>query len=170
MSIFGALKKNKKKEEEKKIQETKKETSTKKDVLDRVALKNKKTEQKAETKSKKDILASEEKLKRSPKAKKNKATVQNSDAWKVLASPHVTEKASRLAEENQYIFRVFPRAKKIEIKKAVEDIYGVKTEAVRIINVLPRKRRVGKTTGMTKGYKKAIVKIAKGQEIEILPR
>ena len=91
-------------------------------------------------------------------------------APKVLKEPHVTEKATELTKENQYIFKVWPRSNKIEIKKAVEQLYRVDVEGVRIVNVPARKRRLGRIQGWRKGYKKAIVKIAKNQKIEVLPR
>lgn len=91
-------------------------------------------------------------------------------AYRVLGAPHVTEKATALIEENKYVFKVLPRTNKIEIKKAVENLYGVDVIKVRIINVPRRRRRLGKQKGWRKGYKKAIVKIKKGQKIEILPR
>jgi len=91
-------------------------------------------------------------------------------AYRVLETPHVTEKATALTEEDKYVFKVLPRTNKIEIKKAVEDLYGVDVINVRIINVPKRRRRLGKQKGWRKGYKKAIVKIKKGQKIEILPR
>ncbi len=92
-------------------------------------------------------------------------------AYKVLASPHVTEKATNLSEVNQYVFKVLPGSNKIEIKKAIESLYGAEVEKVRIINVHKKKRRIGRTReGWKKGYKKAIVEIKKGQKIEIMPR
>ncbi|MDP2909463.1 MAG: 50S ribosomal protein L23 [bacterium] len=92
-------------------------------------------------------------------------------AWKFLVSPHVTEKAAGLEEKNKYVFRVSDRANKTEIKKAVRQVYGVNVEDVKIINVHPKKRRVGKRgEGWRKGYKKAIIRIEEGQKIEILPR
>lgn len=91
-------------------------------------------------------------------------------ACRILYTPHVTEKATALTEENKYVFKVSPKANKIEIKKAVEDLYGVNVINVRIINIPRRQRRLGKQKGWRKGYKKAIVKIKKGQKIEILPR
>jgi large subunit ribosomal protein L23 len=91
-------------------------------------------------------------------------------AFLTLKAPQITEKATDLLKDNQYIFKVFPGANKIEIKKAVEESYGVKVEAVRIINVPKRKRRLGKIQGWQQGYKKAIVKIKNGQKIEVLPR
>lgn len=122
--------------------------------------------------SKKDIVKEEKKIiaEKSVKVAKPRKVIKSEVAWKVLKRPHITEKATKLTQENQYIFRVFKHSKKIEIKQAVEDVYGVTVEKVRIINVPPKKRRLGKTQGWRKGYKKAIVKIKKGQEIEILPR
>jgi len=102
-----------------------------------------------------------------PRDKQEKLT----SAYKVLASPHVTEKATKLSESNQYVFKVLPKSNKIEIKKAIESLYGVEVEKVRVINIHKKKRRVGKTReGWKKGYKKAIVEIKKGQKIEIMPR
>lgn len=92
-------------------------------------------------------------------------------AWKVLASPHVTEKATDLEKDNKYVFEVFKKANKIEVKKAVEGLYDVNVEKVAIINIPKKKRRAGRQReGWRKGYKKAIVQIRKGQKIEIMPR
>ncbi len=87
-----------------------------------------------------------------------------------LVSPHVTEKATDSGEKNKYVFKVLPKANKKEIKKDVEDSYNVDVESVNIINVPRKKRRLGRQEGWKKGYKKAIVKVKKGQKIEILPR
>ena len=92
------------------------------------------------------------------------------ETWKILAKPHVTEKATDLIAKNQYVFEVFPRAGKTEIKKAVESLYGVKVLGVGIVNIPRRKGRVGKTMGFKGGYKKAIVRIQAGQKIEVLQR
>jgi len=91
-------------------------------------------------------------------------------ACRILKYPHVTEKATDLTGFNQYIFNVYESANKSEIKKAVQDVYGARVVAVKIINIHPKKRKLGKIEGWRKGYKKAIVKLAKGQTIEILPR
>ena len=88
----------------------------------------------------------------------------------ILCSPHVTEKTTAAEKENKYVFKVLPRANKSEIKKAIEGLYGVDVIDVKIINIPKRKRKLGKQKGWRKGYKKAIVKIKKGQKIEILPR
>jgi len=88
----------------------------------------------------------------------------------ILKSPHITEKTTNLATKNQYIFKVWEKANKSEIKKAIRDSFKVDVVDVKIINV-PRKRRIfGKISGWKKGYKKAIVRIKEGQKIEIFPR
>jgi len=91
-------------------------------------------------------------------------------AFKILKEPHITEKATDLAGKNQYVFKVFPKANKTEIKKAVKDLYGVDVLSVNIIKIPPKQRKFGKTRGVKKGFKKAIVKIKKGQVIEVMPR
>lgn len=91
-------------------------------------------------------------------------------AYRILRKPHVTEKASDLTLKNQYIFEVFPGSNKNQIKKAVEDVYGVNVAGVHIINIHPKRRRLGRTEGWSSGYKKAIVKVREGQKIEVLPR
>jgi large subunit ribosomal protein L23 len=87
----------------------------------------------------------------------------------ILISPLVSEKTTKMAESNQYVFRVHPKANKKEIKKAIEDWYGVDVLEVKIIKIPPKKRRLGRISGWRKGYKKAIVKIKKGQRIELAP-
>jgi len=98
-----------------------------------------------------------------PKQKKSSGVV-----YGIVREPHISEKATNLGEINQYVFKVFPRANKNEIKKAIEAIYGVDVLAVNIITIPAKKRRLGKIIGFKKGHKKAIVKIKEGQKIEIL--
>jgi len=93
-----------------------------------------------------------------------------SQAWKVLKAPHITEKAADFTKQNKYVFQVDPKTNKIEIKKAVEDLYRINVLGVRIVNIPMKKRRLGRIAGWKKGYKKAIVTIKKGQKIELLPR
>jgi len=91
-------------------------------------------------------------------------------AFKVLKNPHITEKASDLAKKNQYVFKIYSRANKVEVKKAISETYGVDVVSVKIINIPQKKRRLGRQQGVKPGYKKAIVKIKEGQKIEVLPR
>jgi len=98
--------------------------------------------------------------------KNDNAKFQNS----CLKSAHITEKAGDLAEKNQYVFRAYPEANKINIKKAIEQTFKVNVIAVNIINVPRKKRKLGKISGWKKEFKKAIVVIKKGQTIELMPR
>jgi large subunit ribosomal protein L23 len=90
-------------------------------------------------------------------------------AFLVLSSPRITEKASNLTAQDQYVFNVWKEANKIELKRAIEDIYSVEVISVNTINVPKKARRVGRRTGFKKGFKKAIVTLRKGQKIEVLP-
>ena len=85
----------------------------------------------------------------------------------VLISPLGTEKATSGQGLNKYIFKVSPKANKIDIIKAVSKTYNVKVASANIINVPKKARQVGKTKGFKSGYKKAVVTLAKGQSIEI---
>lgn len=89
-------------------------------------------------------------------------------APKILVFPRITEKAMALAEQGQYVFKVFKTANKIEIKKAINETYGVAVEKVRIVNVPRKQRRLGKIKGWKQGYKKAIITVKKGQKIDIV--
>jgi large subunit ribosomal protein L23 len=104
------------------------------------------------------------------KAAKTRSGAKVDQSYRVLRTPHVTEKATDLTVSDQYSFRVFPRANKTELKKVIENTYGVNVVSVKIINVHRKKKRLGKIQGMKPGYKKAIVRIKKGQKIELLPR
>jgi large subunit ribosomal protein L23 len=87
---------------------------------------------------------------------------------KFLKSPWVTEKATDLAKQNKYIFKVDKRANKIKVKRAIEKMYDVQVIGVNIINIHPKPRRLGRTIGLKPGFKKAIVAIAEGDKIEII--
>ena len=89
-------------------------------------------------------------------------------SYETIKEPHISEKGSYLAEANQYIFEVSPRSNKQEIKKAISGIYAVDVLSVKIINIPAKKRRLGKTQGFRKAFKKAIVRIKEGQKIEII--
>ena len=89
-------------------------------------------------------------------------------SYEVVKQPHISEKATYLAEKNQYIFEISPNYNKKEIKKSVEGIYGVDVLSVNIVKIPAKRRRIGRTEGFRKGYVKAIIKIKEGQKIEIL--
>ena len=83
----------------------------------------------------------------------------------ILIRPLITERTNELMGEYKYTFVVAKRANKIEIKKAVEEIFKVKVLDVNTMNVLGKVKRMGKTSGKRPDYKKAIVKLAPGETI-----
>lgn len=84
----------------------------------------------------------------------------------VLKKPVLTEKTMTLqANENKYTFDVDVNANKVEIKQAVEAMFGVKVECVNVMNVKPKTKRMGRYEGKTNRRRKAIVKLAEGNEI-----
>ncbi len=89
------------------------------------------------------------------------------EAFRVLLRPIVTEKASTQAMLNQYAFEVSPRTNKIEVSKAIRHVYGVQPKKVNIVNVSGKYIRYGKSEGMTKRWKKAIVILPEGQKLDI---
>lgn len=87
------------------------------------------------------------------------------DLYKILQRPHITEKAVDLKTDAGYVaFRVHVDAVKPEIAKAVETLFGVKVEKVRIQNVPSKRRRMGRYEGTRSGYKKALVKLKAGEK------
>ena len=90
------------------------------------------------------------------------------NADRVIIAPLITEKASDLTAKNQYVFKVKPAANANEVKKAVSHLYGVTVEAVRMINLPRKQKRLGRHTGYTARRKKAIVSLKEGDKIETL--
>lgn len=89
------------------------------------------------------------------------------DIHQVIREPHITEKANiQKTDTNQVSFKVDKRANKIEILNAVETLFKVKVLEVRTMNVKGKKRRVGRNVGRKPHWKKAVVKLAEGKNIE----
>ena len=85
----------------------------------------------------------------------------------IIRKPIITEKSMQLVESNNsYTFEVDRKANKVEIKKAIEEIFGVTVVSVKTINVRPKKKRMGQYEGYTSAYKKAIVKLIDTDSIE----
>ena len=85
----------------------------------------------------------------------------------VLLAPVVSEKSYSLIEDRKYSFRVHPDAHKTQVRQAVEELFGVKVQAVNIIQVRPKPKRRGLIRGRRPGWKKAIVQLREGEAIEI---
>lgn len=89
------------------------------------------------------------------------------DYTDIIIAPVITEKSATQAEQNVYSFKVATSANKIEIKKAIEEAFGVKVVKVNTLNTKAKDKRVGRYTGQTKTYKKAIVTLQDGDKIEL---
>ncbi|MDO4376727.1 MAG: 50S ribosomal protein L23 [bacterium] len=86
----------------------------------------------------------------------------------IIKAPVITEKSSNIAsDERKYVFKVDAKANKSQIKDAIEKIFKVKVESVNTVNVHPKKKRVGRYSGMTNKYKKAIVTLVNGNKIDL---
>lgn len=89
------------------------------------------------------------------------------DPREVIIRPIVTEHSYDLMQDNVYTFEVAKSSNKIEIAKAVEEIFGVKVVKVNTLNVKSKPKRVRYQVGNTRTWKKAMVTVAEGDTIEI---
>ena len=88
------------------------------------------------------------------------------DPYQIIIRPVITEKSTWLKGKNREIcFEVHPKANKIEIKRAVEQLFKVRVERVRVMNKKGKERRVGRNIGRTKNWKKAYVKLKEGEKM-----
>ncbi|SHJ06044.1 50S ribosomal protein L23 [Desulfofundulus thermosubterraneus] len=85
----------------------------------------------------------------------------------ILKRPVITEKSMSLLADNKYTFIVDPHANKVEIKKAVEELFKVKVEKVNTMRVKGKTKRVRNIVGRRPDVKKAIVTLRKGDKIEL---
>ena len=89
------------------------------------------------------------------------------DIYKVIKEPHITEKGTAQKERNnQIVFKVHPKANKVEIRQAVETLFKKKVLDVKTLTMTGKVRRLGKGMGKRADWKKAIVKLAPGESIE----
>ena len=94
--------------------------------------------------------------------------MSNYQHFNTLLQPVVTEKSyGKTGEANQYTFRVARAATKAEVKAAVEAIFEVDVAKVQVINMPGKERRRGMHTGRRPGYRKAVVRLAEGQSLEV---
>lgn len=85
-------------------------------------------------------------------------------ASRSLVVPRISEKAGKMNELNKYVFTIFGKSNKIEVRKGIEAQYGVKIDRVNMITMAGRTRRFGRRTGTTQAYKKAIVTLTPGSK------
>jgi len=89
--------------------------------------------------------------------------------YRVIQKPVVTEKATDdTTRRNAYHFRVPMDANKVEVRQAVEKLFGVDVKQVNTLSVKSKYRRRGYSAGRTQEWKKAMVTLAEGQTIEVL--
>src|SRR5690625_4739545 len=87
--------------------------------------------------------------------------------YQVVRRPHVSEKTAQLqAESNQYVFEVRKDVSKADVKRAVEGLFEVDVESVRVLNVKGKQKSFRMMPGRQKGWKKAYVRVRSGQTID----
>jgi large subunit ribosomal protein L23 len=101
------------------------------------------------------------------KAKENISENNGTLAEKVLIEPWITEASTSAMELNKYVFRVSPSSAKVQIKKAIEGLYGVKVISVNTVKIPKKLRKYGRTPGWKSGFKKATVTLKVGDKIEL---
>ncbi len=124
-----------------------------------------KTEQEGKKKESMKQLYQKEELKKSVKEKKSDSRYKG--AYRVLVKPLVTEKATDLGAQNKYVFIIDNRANKLEVAKAIWAVYGVKPQAINIIKMKGKTVTRGRIKGKRKDFKKAIISLAKDQQIQV---
>jgi len=92
----------------------------------------------------------------------------NIEDYDVLLGPIVTEKATSLSEHGQIVFRVRMDASKLQIRRAVERLFDVKVTKVNTIRVTGKTKLFRQTLGRRANYKKAVITLAEGQNIDYL--
>ena len=89
------------------------------------------------------------------------------NSYDVIRRPVITEKSTLLSESRQYVFEVAEQANKIDVKRAVEEVFSVHVRTVNISHVHGKQRRLGRSQGYTASWKKAIVSLQEGNKIEL---
>lgn len=89
------------------------------------------------------------------------------ELYEVLRRPLITEKNTLLGEQNKYCFEVATSANKPQIRQAVEALFNVQVADVNVSNVHGKMRRVGRSRGMTRQWKKAVVTLKPGHRIDL---
>ena len=88
------------------------------------------------------------------------------NAYDIVIAPIISEKSMTMLAEQKYTFKVNAKANKIEIKKAIEEIFKVEVDKVTTLNVIGKNKRVGVHEGKKSDWKKAIVKLKGTKTIE----
>ena len=86
--------------------------------------------------------------------------------YNIIKFPVVTEKSTKISENNQFVFKVDIDTSKDEVKKAIEKIFKVKVKSVNTINVKGKKKVFKGTKGKRSDYKKAVITLIKGETLD----
>lgn len=116
--------------------------------------------------SMKDHYKEEAKVSKAKTESKDKK-VKDGSAYKILVKPLITEKAANLGSQNKYVFEVSVQANKIEIAKAVKEVYGIEPVSVNVVNVMGKNVRHGRINGRKRDWKKAVITLPAGKTINI---
>jgi large subunit ribosomal protein L23 len=87
--------------------------------------------------------------------------------FEVLKFPVVTEKSTQAMSVNRYVFKIYKHASKLDVKNAVETIFNVEVLAVNILNQIKKKKKFRGKIGFRPSYKKASVRLAEGNSIDL---
>lgn len=96
--------------------------------------------------------------------------MSNERILSTLRAPHISEKTARLAESNQYVFVVASEATKSDVKAAVEEMFEVQVLNVNIVNGKSKTKSFRFRQGVRQGKRKAYVRLAEGQSIDVMAR
>ena len=163
MGLFSRRKKYEKKVEDKSAKVGSDKKDEKGDEIKREPEKQSMKELYAKEKADKPKKVADDKSGKKDEVK----TKKYGHAYRILMKPLVTEKVSTLGAENKYVFQVAKDVNKIEVAKAITEVYGIKPISVNIINVRGKKVRYGRKTGKRRNWKKAIITLPKGKSINV---
>ena len=107
------------------------------------------------------------KAKKAEKIESSTLKVVSNFSMHTVIAPIVSEKSARLSSNNVMIFRVALDANRVSVAQAIKELYGIRPVKVNIINVRSRAMTFGRNKGMTKKYKKAMVKLPVGTTIDV---
>ena len=136
------------------------------EVVETVAEEVKETKSAKKTATKKTEKTTKKTTKKADTVKVGKATVKSYDC---IIKPILSEETMKNMETmNKITVQVYKGSNKVEIRNAFEAIFGVKVKQVNVSNVRAKDKRVGKYSGKTSSYKKAVITLAEGQSLDLL--
>ncbi len=172
MAILDRFRKNKSDDASSEEKKQTKKPAAKTVASDKPKAKTKKTAAPAKKAAKKETKKEVKKETKTEEGKEKETVVGKISsgeglAQRLLVKPHVSEKAARLADQGVYVFDVSLDAEKVAVRKAVEAMYKVKVEKVRMIRGIGKPIKRGRRMSSRKDWKKALVQVKKGQTLDL---